>query len=90
MRWTADGKLITAGLVDNEPSCGGPPKTEAGIRCPRGYVAFTIDPRTMVVTEIARGPATPAFTGTAIAMRVGTEVWLGSFFADRVAYRSLK
>jgi len=90
VRWTADGKLITAGLIDNEPSCGGPPKTEAGIRCPRGYVAMTIDPKTMVVTEFARGPATPAFTGTAMAMRVGNEVWLGSFFADRLAYRTIK
>ena len=90
VRWTADGKLITAGLIDNEPSCGGPPKTEAGIRCPRGYVAATIDPKTMAVTELARGPATPAFTGTAIAMRVGNEVWLGSFYADRLAYRALK
>jgi hypothetical protein len=90
VRWTADGKLITAGMIDNEPSCGGPPKTEAGIRCPRGYVAVTIDPKTMAVTEIARGPATKAFTGTAIAMRVGNELWLGSFFADRVAYRALK
>jgi hypothetical protein len=90
VRWTADGKLITAGMIDNEPSCGGPPKTEAGIRCPRGYVVATIDPKTMAVTEIARGPATPAFTGTAMAMRVGNELWLGSFFADRLAYRSLK
>ena len=64
-------------MIDNEPSCGGPPKTEAGIRCPRGYVAVTIDPKTMAVTELARGPATPAFTGTAIAMRVGNELWLG-------------
>jgi SMP-30/gluconolaconase/LRE-like protein len=90
VRWTADNKLITAGMIDNEPSCGGPPKTEAGIRCPRGYVVATIDPKTMAVTEIARGPATPAFTGTAIAMRTGNELWLGSFFADRLAYRSLK
>jgi hypothetical protein len=90
VRWTADNKLITAGLIDNEPSCGGPPKTEAGIRCPRGYVVATIDPKTMAVSEIARGPATPAFTGTAIAMRTGNELWLGSFFADRLAYRSLK
>ena len=34
--------------------------------------------------------ATPSFTGTALAMRVGDELWLGSFFADRVAYRALK
>jgi hypothetical protein len=90
VRWTSDNRLITAGLIDNEPACGGPPKTEDGIRCPRGYVAVTIDPKTMAVTEVARGPATPAFTGTAIAMRVGDELWLGSFFADRIAYRSLK
>ena len=90
VRWTADNKLITAGMLDNEPGCGGAPKTEEGIRCPRGYVAVTIDPKTMAVTEIARGPATPAFTGTAIAMRVGNELWLGSFNADRLAYRTLK
>ena len=89
VRWMADGTLITAGVIDNEPSCGGPPKTEAGIRCPRGFVAVSINPKTMAVTEIARGPATPAFTGTAIAMRVGNELWLGSFFADRLAYRVL-
>jgi hypothetical protein len=90
VRWTEDNRLITAGMIDNEPACGGAPKTEAGIRCPRGYVAVTIDPKTMAVTEIARGPATPSFTGTAIAIRVGGDVWLGSFFADRLAYRSLE
>jgi hypothetical protein len=89
VRWMPDGTLITAGVIDNEPSCGGPPKTEEGIRCPRGFVALSINPTTMAITEIARGPATPAFTGTAIAMRVGNELWLGSFFADRLAYRVL-
>jgi SMP-30/gluconolaconase/LRE-like protein len=90
VRWTRDNRLITAGMIDDEPACGGPPKTEAGIRCSRGYIAATIDPKTMAVTEIARGPATPAFTGTAIALRVGDELWLGSFNADRIAYRALK
>jgi hypothetical protein len=90
VRWTSDNRLITAGMIDNEPSCGGAPRTEAGIRCSRGYIAATIDPKTMAVTEIARGPATPSFTGTAMAMRVGDELWLGSFNADRLAYRSLK
>lgn len=90
VRWTADNRLITAGMLDDEPACGGPPRDEKGIRCSRGYVAVTIDPKTMSVTEIARGPATPAFTGTAIAMRAGDELWLGSFNADRLAYRPLK
>jgi len=90
VRWTSDNRLITAGMIDNEPACGGAPRTQAGIRCPRGYIAVTIDPKTMKATEIARGPATPAYTGTAIAMQVGDELWLGSFNADRLAYRSLK
>jgi len=90
VRWTSDNRLITAGMIDNEPACGGAPKTEAGIRCSRGYVAATIDPKTMAVKELARGPATPAFTGTAIAVSVGDELWLGSFNADRLAYRTLK
>jgi sugar lactone lactonase YvrE len=90
VRWTSDNRLITAGMLDDEPACGGAPKDEKGIRCPRGYVVVTIDPKTMAVTELARGPATPAFTGTAIAMRVGDDLWLGSFNADRLAYRTLK
>ncbi len=90
VRWTADNQLITAGMVDNEAACGGPPKKEEDIRCPRGYIVVTIDPKTMAVSELARGPRTPAFTGTAMAARTGNELWLGSFFADRLAYRSLK
>jgi hypothetical protein len=89
VRWTATNRLVTAGMLDDEPACGGAPKTEEGIRCPRGYVAVTIDPKTMAVSELARGPATTSFTGTAIAMPVGNELWLGSFFADRLAYRTL-
>ena len=89
VRWTADNRLITAGLIDNEPACGGRPKNEEGIRCPMGYAVATIDPKTMTATEIARGPRTPAFTGTAMAAVVDNELWLGSYFADRLAYRTL-
>ena len=55
-----------------------------------GYAVATIDPKTMMPTEIARGPRTPAFTGTAMAAIVGNELWLGSFLADRLAYRPLR
>jgi len=99
VRWTsafakatadkADNRLITAGLIDDEPACGGRPKDEKGIRCPMGYAVATIDPKTMIATEIARGQRTPSFTGTAMAAVVGNELWLGSFLADRLAYRPL-
>jgi hypothetical protein len=55
-----------------------------------GYAVATIDPKTMTVTEIARGGRTAAFTGTAMAAIIGNELWLGSFLADRLAYRPLK
>jgi hypothetical protein len=89
LHWGPGDRLITAGVLDNEPSCGGPPRTEEGLRCPRGYVVVSIEPRLMAVRQVARGAATPSFTGTAVGVRAGDEVWLGSFNADRVAYRAL-
>jgi len=89
IRWTANNRLIAAGLIDDEPACGGRPKDEKGIQCPMGYAVATIDPKTMTATEIARGQRTPSFTGTASAAVIGNELWLGSFLADRLAYRRL-
>jgi len=83
-------RLITAGMIDNEPACGGAPKKPEDIRCPRGWIAVSIDPKTMAATEIARGPAAAPYTGTATAMPVGDNLWLSSFTADRLAYRGLK
>ena len=83
------GRLIAAGMVDDEPACGGPPVSAEGIQCPRGYQVAAIDPATGAVTEIARGPAAPPYTGTATAIPVGDELWLSSFNSDRVAWRPL-
>ena len=83
-------RLITAGMIDDEPSCGGAPKKPEDIRCPRGWIADAVDPRTMAITEIGRGPKAPPYTGTATAMPVGDTLWLSSFAADRVAYRPLQ
>ena len=43
VRW-ADGQLITADMIDDEPACGGAPTTPQGIQCPRGYIAASVDP----------------------------------------------
>jgi hypothetical protein len=83
-------RLITAGMIEDEPSCGGPPKKPEDIQCPRPWVAAAIDPKTMAVTELARGPVAAPYTGTATAIPVGDTLWLSSFNADRVAYRALK
>jgi hypothetical protein len=84
-----DGRLIAAGMIDDEPACGGPPTTPAGIQCPRGYAAAAVDPATGEVTEVARGPAAAPYTGTATAIPVGDELWLSSFNSDRLAWRVL-
>lgn len=90
VHWTADNQLITAGQTDAQPGCGGtPPREEALLECSSGYKVDTIDPATMTATELATGPTTPDFAGTASAVQVGNELWLGSFYADRLAYRSL-
>lgn len=83
------GRLLTAGMIDDEPACGGAPTSPEGIRCPRGYIAVAVDPQSMAMTEIARGPAAPPYSGTATALQVGNDLWLSSFSADRLAYRSL-
>jgi len=89
LRWVGD-RLFTAGIIENEAACGGPPKKPEDIQCPRGWVVDAIDPRTMAVTEIARGPRAAPYTGTATAIPVGGNLWLSSFNVDRIAYRPLK
>jgi hypothetical protein len=83
-------RLYTAGLIENEAACGGPPKKPEDIQCPRGWIVDAIDPKTMAVTEIARGLRAPPYTGTATAIPAGGNLWLSSFNVDRIAYRALK
>lgn len=83
-------RLLTVGMIDDERSCGGPPKKPEDIQCPRGWIADSIDPKTMTITELARGPAAPPYTGSATAIPVGDTIWLSSFTSDRLAYRTLK
>jgi hypothetical protein len=90
VRFIDGNRLITAGMIDDQPECGGAPKKPEDIQCNRGYIVDVIDPQTMTVTELARGPRTMAFTGHAIAIPVGNDLWLSSFNADRIAYRSLR
>ena len=89
LRWGPDGQLYTAGMIDDEPTCGGPIKVVDGkvdlVTCPRGYGVAAIDPMTRVVT---RSQGSTVFgTGAATALPVGGKLWISSFLQDRVAYR---
>jgi len=73
-------RLVAAGMAIADPSC------VAGTPCPRGFAAQAIDPKTLVVSDLARFPATPPYSGTATAIPIDGEIWLSSFNGDRVAY----
>jgi hypothetical protein len=90
VRFADDGKLVTAGQADPDASCTAAPGTPEYQKCPRGFLAVSVDPKTMAVTEIARGPGTPAFSGATMAVQVGKELWIGTFNADKLAYWTLK
>ncbi len=84
-----DGRLIAAGMLDDEPACGGAPRKPEDIQCPRGWIAVAVDPMSMTTTEVARGPRAEAYGGTATAIPIGNTLWLSSFNADRVAFAAL-
>ena len=93
IQWFRNG-LIAAGMRLFEPACGGYRKIIHGIAdpmlCRRGYsVAFITLPVGSIET-IARGEPEPQFNGVSTAVVVGNTLWLGSYQADRLAYRPLR
>jgi hypothetical protein len=92
IHWNAIGQLVAAGMSAEEPACGGPFRAVEGkvdLSCHRGYQVAAIDPATLAVTPLASGPANPAFSNASTGLIVGDTLWLGSFRADRLAYRRL-
>ena len=85
---TEDGQLLTAGPSNIDHDCGELDVENVSIEefasCPRGFVAATIDPKTMLATRLASGPANPEFSNATMALQVGDEVWIGSFSGDRI------
>lgn len=83
-----DGQLITAGPSYIDHDCGEmTPETmtiEAFAACPRGSVAVTFDPQTLVETRRWSSPANPQFSNATMALEVGDEVWIGSFAGNRI------
>lgn len=92
IHWT-DGRLVAAGMRFDEPACGGLRQVVNGeadkMLCHRGYVAAAIDPVAGTVSTIAYGAPESAFNGVSAAAIVGDTLWVGSYQADRLAFRSL-
>ena len=68
----ADGRLLTAGMKNDVPECGGPPGPQHDLEklstCPRASSALAIDPATMKDTLIAESPAIPTFSNATMVL----------------------
>lgn len=89
-----DGRLLTAGMKDDEPACGGAPGPTEDFphfsTCPRGFIAMAIDPASMQETLVADGPTNPAFSNATMVLLVNKQFWIGTFAGDRVGYGVLR
>lgn len=92
IHWDGE-RLILAGMQHDEPACGGTRKIVNGaadpMRCHRGYVVAELDPASMEFRVLAYDKPDPYFNGVSTARIVDGELWLGSWQADRIAYRPL-
>jgi hypothetical protein len=89
-----DGRLLTAGMANDVPECGGPPGPQHDIErlaaCPRGTIAVAIDPATMEDRVIVQTPAIASFSNATMVLTLNGEAWIGTFSGDRIARAPLR
>jgi hypothetical protein len=92
LRWSGN-RLIAAGPMVDEPSCGGTrlkviddPVLTA---CHRGFMVAELDPTKMAWTILAYAEPNPVISVISAGVVVGDMIWIGSAAADAIAYRSL-
>ena len=82
VRRLADGEILVAGQDGDIKRllspCGKP-------RCVAGWWVARLDPATMKLTTMMHVPATASFGDATIALRVGKDLWVGTYMGDRVA-----
>ena len=87
-----DGRLLTAGMKNDVPECGGAPGPEHDLArlstCPRGTIAIAVDPVTMQHEILLETPAIPAFSNATMVLPAGGRYWFGTFSGNRVAHAS--
>jgi len=88
-----DGQLLTAGMKNDVPECGGPPGPEHDLArlgtCPRNSIAISIDPDTMTQTVLVETPALEVFSNATMVLLTGNHYWLGTFNGNRIAHGEL-
>jgi len=89
-----DGRLLTAGMANDVPECGGPPGPQHDLAklasCPRGTIAIAIDSATMKDTVLVKTPAIPSFSNATMVLTLDKQFFLGTFSGDRVGHGTLR
>jgi hypothetical protein len=89
-----NGRLLTAGMKNDVPACGGPPGPEHTLdrlaTCPRGSIAIEVNPATMEHRVLVETPAIPAFSNATMMLPVGNRYWIGTFRGNRIATGPLR
>jgi hypothetical protein len=84
-----NGGLLTAGMKNDVPECGGPPGPEHDLArlasCPRGTIAIEVDPATMEFQVLVETPALQEFSNATMALPADGKLWFGTFSGDRIA-----
>lgn len=84
-----DGRLLTAGMKNDVPECGGPPGPEHSIEilaaCPRGTIAIAVDPATMEAEVLVETPAIESFSNATMVLPAAGRYWFGTFSGNRIA-----
>ena len=79
IRWGTDGKLLTAGGNAPAEGCQGP-------ACQTGWSVLEIDAETLDVTRVGGADQTAALQGVSTALQLGSNLWVGTFNDDRIAF----
>ena len=91
---SADGRLLTAGMKNDVPECGGAPGPDHDLAtlatCPRGSIAIEVDPETMEHRILAETPESPLFSNATMVLTTGDRFWIGTFAGERVAHGPLR
>ena len=89
-----DGRLLTAGMANDVPECGGPPGPQHDLTklaaCPRPSIAVAIDPATMRDTVIATTSADPKFSNATMVLTTAGQAWFGTFSGNKITRAPLR
>ncbi len=84
LRWGADGSLYAAGQGGTAQDIFACFASKNAV-CSNPFTVMKVDPKTLKTEEVLHDAGNPAFGGGTTGLKVGNEVWVGTFRGDRIA-----